>query len=69
MIYLKLRQQGRCVNHKGVDRLFAEAGLQVRLGRCKKVTLADRQPIARPTPPTMSGRPISSSTGPPKGAC
>ena len=30
MIYLKLRQEGRVVNHKRVDRLYAEARLQVR---------------------------------------
>jgi hypothetical protein len=29
MIYLKLRQTGEIVNHKRVDRLYAEAGLQV----------------------------------------
>ncbi|RKQ58099.1 helix-turn-helix protein [Vogesella indigofera] len=30
MIYLKLRQQGMQVNHKRVDRLYAEACLQIR---------------------------------------
>ena len=30
MIYLKLRQTGMVVDHKQVDRLYAEAGLQVR---------------------------------------
>ena len=44
MIYLKLRQEGRRVNHKRVDRLYAEARLQVRRRRRKKVPLADRQP-------------------------
>ena len=48
MIYLKLRQEGRRVNHKRVDRLYAEARLQVRRRRRKKVPLADRQPLARP---------------------
>jgi putative transposase len=35
MIYLKLRQAGEPANHKRVDRLYAEARLQVRrrLGR------------------------------------
>jgi hypothetical protein len=47
MIYLKLRQEGCRVNHKRVDRLYAEARLQVRR-RPKKVPLADRQPLARP---------------------
>ena len=51
MIYLKLRQEGRRVNHKRVDRLYAEARLQVRRRRCKKVALADRQPLARPQAP------------------
>src|SRR5450759_2848294 len=36
MIYLKLRQEGRRVNHKRVDRLYAEACLQVRRRRRKK---------------------------------
>ena len=51
MICLKLRQEGRRVNHKRVDRLYAEARLQVRRRRRKKVPLADRQPIARPHRP------------------
>src|SRR5918995_2268030 len=51
MIYLKLRQEGRRVNHKRVDRLYAEARLQVRRRRRKKVPLADRQPIVRPQAP------------------
>ena len=32
MIYLKLRQAGEIVNHKRVERMYAEAGLRV-LGR------------------------------------
>jgi len=51
MIYLKLRQEGRTVNHKRVDRLYAEARLQVRRRRRKKVPLADRQPLTRPHAP------------------
>ena len=51
MLYLKLRQEGRRVNHKRVDRLYAEARLQVRRRRRKKVPLADRQPLARPQAP------------------
>ena len=35
MIYLKLRQEGRVVNHKRVDRLYADARLQVRHRRRK----------------------------------
>jgi transposase InsO family protein len=48
MIYLKLRQAGERVNHKRVDRLYAEAGLQVRRRRRKKVPMTDRQPLGRP---------------------
>jgi transposase InsO family protein len=48
MIYLKLRQGGHVVNHKRVDRLYAEARLQVKRRRRKKVPLADRQPLLRP---------------------
>ena len=48
MIYLKLRQAGQRVNHKRVERLYAEAGLQVRRRRRKKVPVADRQPLGRP---------------------
>jgi transposase InsO family protein len=48
MIYLKLRQAGMVVNHKRVDRLYAEAGLQVRKRKRKKILMADRQPLGRP---------------------
>lgn len=48
MIYLKLRQAGEQVNHKRVDRLYAEAGLQVRRRRRKKVPVSDRHPLERP---------------------
>ena len=51
MIYLALRQEGRVVNHKRVGRRYAEARLQVRRRRRKKVPLADRQPLARPQAP------------------
>ena len=51
MIYLKLRQEGRMVNHKRVDRLYAEARLQVKRRRRKKVPVADRQPLIKPTAP------------------
>jgi putative transposase len=49
MIYLKLRQAGEIVNHKRVDRLYAEAGLQVKRRRRKKIPLSDRHPLERPT--------------------
>ena len=48
MIYLKLRQAGVVANHKRVDRLYAEARLQVKRRRRKKVPQADRQPLVRP---------------------
>ena len=48
MIYLKLRQAGERVNHKRVERLYANAQLQVKRRRRKKVPVADRQPLARP---------------------
>lgn len=48
MIYLKLRQAGQQVNHKRVDRLYAEAGLQVRRRKRKKVPVSERQPLGRP---------------------
>ena len=49
MIYLKLRQAGEYVNHTRVDRLYAEAGLQVKKRRRKKIPLSDRHPLERPT--------------------
>lgn len=48
MIYLKLRQDGLQVNHKRVERLYAEARLQVKRRKRKKIPVADRQPLARP---------------------
>ena len=48
MIYLKLRQAGQGVNHKRVERLYAEAGLQVRRRKRKKVPVSERQPLGRP---------------------
>lgn len=48
MIYLKLRQRGMGVNHKRVERLYAEARLQLRRRKRKKVPLSERQPLVRP---------------------
>jgi putative transposase len=53
MIYLKLRQAGQVVNHKRVDRLYAEARLQVKRRRRKKVPVVDRQPLLRPARPNQ----------------
>ena len=51
MICLKLRQGGARVNRKRVERLYTEAGLQVRRRRRKKIPVADRQPLVRPQAP------------------
>ena len=48
MIYLKLRQAGEIVNHKRIDRLYAQAGLQVKKRKRKKIPLAERHPLERP---------------------
>jgi transposase InsO family protein len=48
MIYLKLRQRGLIVNHKRVERLYAEANLQIRRRKRKKVPMSNRQPLLRP---------------------
>nr|GAT42863.1 IS3 family [Mycena chlorophos] len=49
MIYLKLRQSGMIVNHKRVERLYAQEKLQVRRRKRKKVPVAQRQPLGRPS--------------------
>ena len=51
MIYLKRRQERRVVNHKQVDRLYAEARLQVKRRRRNTVPVVDRQPLVRPQAP------------------
>ena len=51
MIHLKLRQAGLIVNYKRVERLYQEAGLQVRRRKRKKVPVAERQPLVRPAMP------------------
>jgi putative transposase len=48
MIYLKLRQLGMIVNHKRVERLYAQEKLQVRRRKRKKVPVAQHQPLGRP---------------------
>jgi len=53
MIYLKLRQAGEIVNHKRVDRLYAQAGLQVKKRKRKKIPLSERHPLERPTTPNQ----------------
>lgn len=49
MIYLKIRQAGERVNHKRVERLYAEEQLQIKRRRRKKVPVSERQPLVRPT--------------------
>lgn len=51
MIYLKIRQAGHAVNHKRVQRLYSQLGLQVRKRRRKKVPLCERQPLTLPATP------------------
>jgi putative transposase len=51
LIYLKLRQAGERANYKRVERVYTEARLQVRYRRRKKVPVADRQPLVRPSAP------------------
>ena len=48
MIYLKWGQQGRVVNHKRIERLYAEAHLLVRCHTRKQVPVGARQPLVRP---------------------
>lgn len=49
MIYLKLRQEGLVVNHKRVERLYAEEQLQIKRRKRKKVPIGKRQPLERPS--------------------
>jgi len=49
MTHLKLRRKGLVVNYKRVERLYQEAGLQVRRGKRKKVPVGERQPLLRPS--------------------
>lgn len=60
MIYLKLRQ---AVNHKRVERLYAQAGLQVKRRKRKKIQMAERHPLERPARPIRCGPWTLCSTG------
>jgi hypothetical protein len=69
MIYLKLRQEGRRVNHKREiastpRRVYRSGGVAAR--KCRWPT--DSRSPGR-TDRTTSGRPTSSSIAPPKGGC
>lgn len=48
MTYLKVRQQGYEVNHQRVERIYAEAQLQIRRRTRKKGPVGARQPLVRP---------------------
>jgi transposase InsO family protein len=49
MIHLRVRLEGTPVNLKRVRRLYREEQLMVRRRKRKKVALADRQPLLRPS--------------------
>ncbi len=49
LIYLKLRQAGLRVNYKRVERVYRLEKLQVRRRKRKKIPLADRRPLVRPS--------------------
>ncbi|MCW2004397.1 transposase InsO family protein [Xanthomonas arboricola] len=59
MIYLKLRQEGRIVNYKRVERLYREQQLQVRRRKRKKVPVGERQPLLRPSQANRTRMPTS----------
>src|SRR5450631_2712358 len=48
MIHLKLRQAGKPVNYKRVERLYRLENLYIRRRRRKKIPMADRHPLMRP---------------------
>jgi len=50
MMYLQVRQQGLRVNHKRIERLYAEAQLQVWRRTRKKMSVGDRQPRMKSGP-------------------
>jgi putative transposase len=47
-----IQQAGWLVNYKRMERLYLEVKLQVRRRKRTKVTVTERQPLARPTTPT-----------------
>ena len=48
-LHILLEREGLVVNHKRVHRIYREAGLQVRRRRRKRLTQADRAPLAVPS--------------------
>ena len=69
MIYLKLRQSGHVVNYKRVERLYGLEKLHIRRRRRKKIPVANRQPLGRPTRPNEVWSIDSCSTASPADAC
>ncbi len=47
-IHILLRREGWPVNHKAVQRIYIEEGLQVRMRKRKRIARTDRQPMAAP---------------------
>lgn len=66
MIHLELRQKVLVVNYKRAERLYQEAGLQVRRRKRKKVPVGERQPSCGRPRPMRCGRWTSCSTVPRK---
>ena len=64
LIYLKLRQKGRTVNHKRVDRLYAEARLQVKRRRRKKVPCGPSAAPGRVAPSEVTSPESEHTTAP-----
>jgi putative transposase len=52
-LHVMLRREGHEVNHKRVYRLYREEGLTVRKRRRKRVSRADRVPLAAPAGPNQ----------------
>lgn len=51
-LHVLVGREGLTVNHKRVHRVYKAAGLQVRRRRRKRLTRAERTPLARPTRPS-----------------
>ena len=50
-IHAVLRREGWQVNHKAVHRIYVEEGLQVRKRKRKRISQAERRPLALPAAP------------------
>jgi putative transposase len=53
-IQVLLRREGWSVNHKRTYRLYREQGLMVRKRKRKRIAIAERRPLPRPTGPNQS---------------